>query len=85
MKYKEIRYVEPASALWQTPCRYRYVVCRVESEQGANIELRMVGGQGSFDFVGGVCSDWLGKYEATIVGDIDQEDYRRADRFENIE
>ena len=70
---KEIKCFQPArTGIFSHPDRY-YDLAQ---------SLRLVGIQGSFVFVDGVCSNWQGEYIATIVGDLPDSERMRADRFE---
>jgi hypothetical protein len=65
------------------PARVRFTDClqdpSKEGDPEDSMRLRVIGGQGSFLFVDGVCEDFRGEYRAKYVGAVTEP--RRDDRF----
>jgi hypothetical protein len=84
-KLKEIICFQPAkTGILGHPDRYCYQVAEVVRDFDLAQSLRLVGSEGAFVFVNGVCPKWLGEYVATIVGDLPDSERMRADRIENL-
>jgi hypothetical protein len=82
---KEIKFFQPArTGTLGHSDRYCYQVAEVVRDFDLAQSLRLVGSEGAFVFVNGVCSEWQGEYVATIQGDLPDSERMRADRIENI-
>ena len=92
MKYFEVKYFQPATRNRSDQYRYIsaqhcYTNCYQRSSLSENpdaIWLTMIGSEGIFPFVNGICEKFLGYYRAEIVREIASDRAMEADRFEEV-
>lgn len=93
-KLVEIKYFQPEEIVrgytsdlksrYSHPDRYVYANAWCELRQGISF-CQEVGREGWFRFRDNFCPRFLGEYPAIILGEIDQERYMEADRYEEVE
>ena len=86
----EVRFFQPAERTFYRKIKLdnnfdrldRYVFCNcwIEGDVDGISEVRPVGSAGIFPFVNQKCSDFLGKFDAEIVGEISIDRYEEGDR-----
>lgn len=67
---------------WDYPSRYVYTNCWQRIDDSGQIQCCEVGGQAWWNFPDGVCEDFLSKYRAEIIGEIDSDRYMERNRYE---
>jgi hypothetical protein len=90
-KLVEVKVFEPAKHSSLGECkidgqfshldRHRFTNCWQKPLPSGAIRCWQLGCQGRWDFVDGVCLDFLGRYRAEIVGEISRDRQGEKDRF----
>lgn len=90
----EVKYFQPAETIYSNVERKlsqnfnhpdRYVFCNCWLEGDLNGAALVGFGGVRFRFVNGKCSNFLGEYEAQIIGEICSDRNMEADRYEAAE
>ena len=94
-KLVEVKYFQPEKrsglgkfaldGYFDYPSRYVYANCWQRIDDRGLIQCCEVGGQAWWDFPDGVCQDFLSKYRAEIVGELDGDRYMERNRYELAE
>lgn len=94
-KLVEVKYFQPKKQLGlgrfaldgylDYPSRYVYTNCWQRIDDRGQIQCCEVGGEAWWDFPAGVCDDFLSKYRAEIVGEIDDDRYMEKNRYKLAE
>ncbi|MBN3951930.1 MAG: hypothetical protein HWQ38_37890 [Nostoc sp. NMS7] len=84
MRLVEVRYDQPEDkGLFFHPARTVFTNCWYYPETN---EIQMVGGVGRFICdISGLCSKFLGYYEARVISEIDHSRWNEPDRYEFTE